>query len=96
MVLLAPTFAVLHASVKVSQYSQTVLQPVDSLGAIHKRQAVQPWNDDYDGPIWTSPPSYPSPWGAGTGDWAAAYEKAHAFVSQLTLLEKVNLTTGVG
>ncbi|CBY00592.1 similar to beta-glucosidase [Plenodomus lingam JN3] len=32
----------------------------------------------------------------GTGDWAAAYEKARAFVSQLTLLEKVNLTTGTG
>jgi beta-glucosidase len=28
--------------------------------------------------------------------WQAAYEQAKAFVSQLTLLEKVNLTTGVG
>jgi beta-glucosidase len=28
--------------------------------------------------------------------WDDAYEKAKAFVSQLTLLEKVNLTTGVG
>ncbi|KAK5135458.1 hypothetical protein LTR08_005246 [Meristemomyces frigidus] len=44
----------------------------------------------------TSPPSYPSPWGEGLGDWEAAYAQAHAFVSQLTLLEKVNLTTGVG
>lgn len=43
-----------------------------------------------------SPPFYPSPWGSGTGDWAGAYSKARAFVSQLTLLEKVNLTTGVG
>lgn len=43
-----------------------------------------------------SPPFYPSPWIEGTGDWAAAYEKARAFVSQLTLLEKVNLTTGTG
>jgi hypothetical protein len=32
----------------------------------------------------------------GQGDWAAAYSKAQAFVRQLTLLEKVNLTTGVG
>jgi beta-glucosidase len=30
------------------------------------------------------------------GPWAEAYAKAQAFVSQLTLLEKVNLTTGVG
>lgn len=38
----------------------------------------------------TSPPKYPSPWGEGLGDWADSYEKARAFVSQLTLLEKVN------
>jgi beta-glucosidase len=38
----------------------------------------------------TSPPHYPAPWGEGLGDWADAYEKARAFVSQLTLLEKVN------
>ncbi|KAI9679761.1 MAG: hypothetical protein M1817_004775 [Caeruleum heppii] len=44
----------------------------------------------------TSPPFYPSPWGSGPGEWADAYRKAREFVSQLTLLEKVNLTTGVG
>ena len=44
----------------------------------------------------TSPPFYPSPWGTGLGNWTAAYQKAVAFVSQLTLAEKVNLTTGVG
>lgn len=44
----------------------------------------------------TSPPHYPSPWGSGAGEWADAYTKARAFVKQLTLLEKVNLTTGVG
>lgn len=43
-----------------------------------------------------SPPYYPSPWGSGSGEWASAYAKAQAFVSQLTLVEKVNLTTGVG
>jgi len=42
----------------------------------------------------TSPPSYPSPWGTGAGDWADAYEQAIALVKQLTLEEKVNLTTG--
>ena len=45
----------------------------------------------------TSPPSYPSPWmDPNDTKWAPAYAKVHAFVSQLTLLEKVNLTTGVG
>lgn len=32
----------------------------------------------------------------GGNGWADAYTKAQAFVSQLTLLEKINLTTGVG
>lgn len=44
----------------------------------------------------TSPPVYPSPWADGSGGWSEAYTKAQAFVSQLTLAEKVNLTTGVG
>jgi len=44
----------------------------------------------------TSPPYYPSPWGNGAADWAGAYEKAIALVKQLTLEEKVNLTTGTG
>ncbi|KAF2101526.1 beta-glucosidase [Rhizodiscina lignyota] len=43
-----------------------------------------------------SPPKYPSPWADGSGNWEAAYAKAQAFVKQLTLLEKVNITTGVG
>ncbi|KAH7106678.1 glycoside hydrolase superfamily [Auriculariales sp. MPI-PUGE-AT-0066] len=32
----------------------------------------------------------------GAGDWAQAVEKARKFVKQLTLEEKVNITTGVG
>ncbi|CAJ2509842.1 Uu.00g057420.m01.CDS01 [Anthostomella pinea] len=45
----------------------------------------------------TSEPHYPSPWmNPQASGWEDAYEKARAFVSQLTLMEKVNLTTGVG
>ena len=56
----------------------------------------------------TSPPKYPSPWLSGKPfedpspvptngrNWHDAYAKAVEFVSQLTLLEKVNITTGVG
>lgn len=40
--------------------------------------------------------SYPSPWGTGGPGWDEAYEKAREFVSKLTMLEKVNLTTGTG
>ncbi|KAF2433190.1 putative beta-glucosidase 1 precursor [Tothia fuscella] len=45
----------------------------------------------------TSPPFYPSPWiDSTTVGWQDAIAEAQAFVKQLTLLEKVNLTTGVG
>ena len=43
-----------------------------------------------------SPPIYPSPPGTGLGGWAAAYQKATAFVAQLTQDEKSNLTNGLG
>jgi beta-glucosidase len=44
-----------------------------------------------------SPPHYPSPWmDPNAIGWEEAYAKAKDFVSQMTLLEKVNLTTGVG
>lgn len=44
-----------------------------------------------------SHPVYPSPWMDPTAPgWEEAYAKAKDFVSQLTLLEKVNVTTGVG
>ncbi|KAJ5246169.1 hypothetical protein N7468_001152 [Penicillium chermesinum] len=43
-----------------------------------------------------SEPYYPSPWATGEGEWAQAYQRAVEFVSQLTLDEKVNLTTGAG
>ncbi|KAK5661728.1 hypothetical protein OQA88_9828 [Cercophora sp. LCS_1] len=39
---------------------------------------------------------YPSPWGSGGDGWDEAYAKAKAFVSKLTLVEKVNITTGTG
>lgn len=45
----------------------------------------------------SSPPHYPAPWMNPEADgWQNAYAQAKDFVSQMTLLEKVNLTTGVG
>ena len=43
-----------------------------------------------------SPPFYPSPVIRGSGDWFASYVKAREFVANLTIPEKVNLTTGTG
>lgn len=59
--------------------------------------AVDPNTDNGAQSLQKSDPFYPSPWmTAGTLDWEDAYVKAKDFVSQLTLMEKVNLTTGVG
>ncbi|KAF5240364.1 hypothetical protein FANTH_9624 [Fusarium anthophilum] len=41
-----------------------------------------------------SPPFYPSPPGKGLGNWSRAYEQASAIVSQMTLDEKVSVTSG--
>ncbi|KAL4787303.1 glycoside hydrolase superfamily [Aspergillus varians] len=43
-----------------------------------------------------SPPYYPAPNGGWVSNWTEAYEKAYSIVSNLTLAEKVNLTTGTG
>jgi hypothetical protein len=44
---------------------------------------------------WTSPIVTPAKNITGDGGWAAAVAKARQFVSQLTLEEKINVTTGV-
>ncbi|KAH8595848.1 glycoside hydrolase superfamily [Bisporella sp. PMI_857] len=43
-----------------------------------------------------APPYYPAPPGGWAPKWTASYAKAQAVVSQMTLAEKVNLTTGTG
>jgi beta-glucosidase len=41
-------------------------------------------------------PYYPTPPGGWVSNWTAAYAKAQKVVANMTLAEKVNLTTGVG
>ncbi|PYH89031.1 putative beta glucosidase [Aspergillus ellipticus CBS 707.79] len=43
-----------------------------------------------------SPPYYPAPNGGWLSEWTSAYEKAQKIVGNMTLAEKVNLTTGTG
>ncbi|PNS14842.1 Beta-glucosidase 1 [Sphaceloma murrayae] len=43
-----------------------------------------------------SPPYYPSPRGGTVREWTDSYRKAAALVQQMTLVEKVNITTGTG
>ena len=43
-----------------------------------------------------SPPYYPAPKGGWAPTWTEAYRKAKLLVEQMTLAEKVNVTTGIG
>lgn len=43
-----------------------------------------------------SPPWYPTPKGGADPAWKESYAKAAEMVKQMTLVEKVNITTGVG
>ncbi|KAK2865324.1 hypothetical protein FQN49_003683, partial [Arthroderma sp. PD_2] len=47
-------------------------------------------------PGYESPPYYPTPKGGWIPEWGAAYAKAAIVVANMTLAEKVNLTTGTG
>ncbi|PCD31408.1 hypothetical protein AU210_011062 [Fusarium oxysporum f. sp. radicis-cucumerinum] len=47
--------------------------------------------------IWSygqSPPVYPTPPGKGLGDWSSAYQQASALVAQMSIKEKVAVTSG--
>jgi len=43
-----------------------------------------------------SPPWYPTPPGGTAPQWAESYKKAAELVKRMTLIEKVNITTGTG
>ena len=43
-----------------------------------------------------SPPWYPTPRGGSMKNWEESYEKARALVEKMSLVEKVNVTTGTG
>ncbi|KAH6849656.1 glycosyl hydrolase family 3 N terminal domain-containing protein [Chaetomium sp. MPI-CAGE-AT-0009] len=66
-------------------------------GSLAAAVAIHPGNKIQKRALATSDPHYPSPWMNPDADgWAEAYAQARDFVSQLTLMEKVNLTTGTG
>lgn len=43
-----------------------------------------------------SPPWYPTPRGGTLSSWQESYDKARALVDRMSLVEKVNITTGTG
>lgn len=42
------------------------------------------------------PAYYPAPYGGWIESWAESYDKAKALVDEMTLAEKVNITSGTG
>lgn len=83
-----------------------------SLSTAVVNEPWQSWADDADilreheGPTLTkkdsvpagyvAAPYYPAPHGGWTSTWTASYAKAKIVVAQMTLAEKVNLTSGTG
>ncbi|CAF9937034.1 MAG: hypothetical protein HETSPECPRED_010535 [Heterodermia speciosa] len=43
-----------------------------------------------------SPPWYPAPLGGSVSQWEKSYQKAQAMVERMTLIDKVNVTSGTG
>lgn len=52
--------------------------------------------DDLPSNYTQSPPYYPTPYGGWISSWNASYARAAAVVANMTLAEKVNLTSGTG
>lgn len=66
-----------------------LLVPLAVLPLVHTQTVIT--QDSY---FYGESPFVPPPNATGSGSWASAYAKARAFVAQLNLTEKVNLTTG--
>ena len=54
------------------------------------------YNDGAASPYGESEPYYPTPKGGKYGAWTESFRRAHTLVKQMTLPEKVNITSGVG
>ncbi|GAQ03279.1 probable beta-glucosidase F [Aspergillus lentulus] len=67
-----------------------------ALSAPTSESRVSAQLESRDAAGYSSPPYYPAPNGGWLSSWAEAYEKAQRVVRNMTLAEKVNLTTGTG
>jgi len=81
--------------VRLSGYL-TLVSLFTSFGAVASPLADSPLIARDSNDAYTSIPYYPAPEGGWVSTWSNAYEKAQQVVSNMTLAEKVNLTTGTG
>ena len=72
-------------------YFPSLVRRLLLLGYLSFSAAADPLPNGYE-----SPSYYPTPKGGWVPEWADSYAKAHEIVSNMTLAEKVNLTTGTG
>lgn len=64
------------------------------LAAVSLARSLGPRDPVPDG--YYAAPYYPAPYGGWLDSWKEAYAKAEALVSQMTLAEKTNITSGTG
>lgn len=65
-----------------------------NLVSLSSGAVIQPRDDVPAG--YVAAPYYPTPYGGWAQDWADAYSKAAKLVSQMTLAEKTNISSGTG
>lgn len=70
------------------------LLALSNLAGLSSGAAITPRDDVPAG--YVAAPYYPAPYGGWDDDWADAYTKAADLVSQMTLAEKTNISSGTG
>jgi beta-glucosidase len=77
-------------------FSPVVLSSVTGRGPREEQSDIHIDRRSALPPGYSSPDYYPTPNGGWVSDWEDAYARAQQIVSQMTLAEKVNLTSGTG
>ena len=77
-------------------YRLILLSIVFSVALLFSAGGFWVYHDGVASPYGESEPYYPTPKGGAYAGWVDAFKKAQVLVRQMTLPEKVNITTGVG
>jgi hypothetical protein len=83
----------------LTSFSLSLVRTPNFAADINRAQQLQGSSKDKRDSVpagYVAAPYYPAPPGGWVSSWAAAYAKAQKVVANMTLAEKVNLTTGTG